>query len=139
MARMSPTQRTLRALRQQGCVCDIAEHWKAHAGVTQDLFGFIDIISLDPKHGIVAIQCTDGSNFSKRVHKLLDSEATDNVIAWLACGGKVEVWGWRKLTAKRWEPRVRIITLVDFACRPSAMAAAKASHPELYEGKDSRD
>ncbi len=117
MPGLSPTQRTLQALREQGCVCDIAEHWNAHARVTQDLFGFIDILALHPERGFLAVQCTDGSNFSKRVKKLLDSEATENVIAWLSCGGMVEVWGWRKLKAKPWEPLVREITLADFTIK----------------------
>jgi hypothetical protein len=62
---LSPTQRTLRALRQQGCICDVAEKFNAHVGpfgIRQDLFGFIDIVALKPS-GIAGIRCCAGGGF----------------------------------------------------------------------------
>lgn len=136
---LSPTQRTLRDLRQQGRICAIAEKWNPfggpinpktarRVGIRKDLFGWIDIVVLDPERGIGGIQST-GQAFSEHVKKLLDSECTENVIEWLksgkccTCGNHltfVEVWGWRQLVKKRggkakvWVPRVREITLDDF-------------------------
>lgn len=126
MAGLTPTQRTLRALREQGRVCAIAEKWNPHVprpgggkGVRQDLFGWIDVVALCPGKGIVGIQST-GQAFAEHVRRMLDGDCTAAVIEWLHCGGVVEVWGWRKLLvkrggrAKRWAPRVREITMADF-------------------------
>lgn len=119
---LSPTQRTLRALRNQGRICEIAEKFNPHVGpfgVRKDLFGFIDVVVLDPQRGIGGIQST-GQAFKQHVDRLLDSECTENVIEWLRCRGFVEVWGWRKVKvtrggkALRWMPRVRKITLEDW-------------------------
>ena len=120
---LSPTQRTLRELRRMGRTCAIAEKWQAipnhpGGGVRKDLFGFIDIISLDPKRGIGAIQSC-GQNFSAHIQKIKNSECTEAVTEWLLCGGGLEVWGWRKLKRKRggkamvWRPRVQAITVED--------------------------
>jgi hypothetical protein len=119
---LSATQRTLRLLRQQGRVCAIAEKWNPHVGphgIRQDLFGWIDIVALDPERGIIGVQSC-GQSFSEHLRKICDSECTENVIEWLRCSGKVELWGWRKLLVKRggkarvWVPRAREITLEDF-------------------------
>jgi len=119
---LSPTQRTLRALRQEGRICAIAEkflHKVGPFGIRKDLFGFIDIIVLDPIRGIGGIQST-GQAFRAHFDKLMDSECSENVIAWLKAGGFVELWGWRKVKlkrggkAQRWMPRVKEIMLGDF-------------------------
>ena len=119
---LSPTQRTLRAQRDEGRICAISEKWIPFSpgpGVRKDLFGFIDVVVLDPERGIGGIQCC-GSDFKKHVDRLLDSECTENVIEWLKSGGFVEVWGWREVKVKRggkamrWMPREREITLEDF-------------------------
>lgn len=129
---LSATQRTLRELRAQGRIVEIVEKWitirkrpidaDADAGDSdsrkysvhgfrKDLFGFIDLIALDPSQGIVAIQSC-GQSFAAHLRKLLDSECTEFVIEWLKCGGKVELWGWRKVKlhrggkALRWQPRI---------------------------------
>lgn len=121
MASLSPTQRTLRHLKEKGRICGIVEKWNQYAGPCgrrQDLFGFIDIIALDPEKGIVAIQSC-GQAFSEHYKKIVDTECTENVIAWLNSGGKIELWGWRKLKlkkggkAERWFPRIQEITMQD--------------------------
>lgn len=117
MSGLSPTQRTLRELRQQGRVCGIVERFNSFVGphgIRQDLFGFIDIISLDPERGIVGVQSC-GSSFSAHKRKILE-ECTMNAIEWLNSGGVIEIWGWRKVKLKRggkamrWRPRVEEIT-----------------------------
>jgi hypothetical protein len=117
---VSPTQRTLAALREQGRKCAIVEKWNPYAGVRQDLFGFIDIIALerDGLRGIIGVQST-GSAFAAHERKLLE-ERREACIAWLLAGGEIELWGWRKLKVKRggkatcWTPRVRTFELEDF-------------------------
>lgn len=117
----SPTQRTIRELKNQGRVCGIVERWNAHVGehgIRQDLFGIIDVIALDPIRGVIGVQSC-GQAFSEHFRKLTVEKAgeTEN---WLKTPGTVlELWGWRKVKlkrggkAKRWAPRVREITLAD--------------------------
>ena len=123
MAGLSPTQRTLKELRNQGRICAITERWNSYIrggkGGRIDLFGFIDIIALDSAQGIIAIQSC-GQSYAAHLRKLKDSECTENVIEWLKCGGYVELWGWRKVKlhrlgkAMRWKPRITEITMSEF-------------------------
>ena len=121
----SPTQRTLHCIRQQGGVCDVAEKWIAFhgtgktggpPGIRRDLFGFIDVVELRPGVGIVGIQCCAGSGFAAHKEKILACECLGD---WLACGGRVELWAWRKVKlnrggkAERWSPRIEEITDQD--------------------------
>jgi len=113
---LSATQRTLRELRAQGRLVDVCERWIMNpkhpaGGFRKDLFGFVDLVVLDPEEGIVGIQSC-GQSFAEHLRKIMDSECTENVIEWLKCGGKIELWGWRKLKLKRggkalrWFPRI---------------------------------
>ena len=120
---MSPTQRTIRALRQKGLVCGIVEKFNPHVGphgIRQDLFGIIDIIALDPQRGVIGVQST-GSAFSAHDIKLREDKAQE-CIDWLSTPGTVlELWGWRKIKAKRggkamiWAPRLKVYSIEDFA------------------------
>ena len=123
MSKLSPTQRTLRELRKQGRIVDVCERWIVNpkhpgGGFRKDLFGFIDLIVLDPDE-IVAVQSC-GQAFKAHLDKIMDSDCTEFVIEWLKCGGGLELWGWRKVKlrrgskAMRWKPRVKQITLEDF-------------------------
>lgn len=118
----TPTQRTIRELRNQGRVCAIVEKWNAFVGphgVRQDLFGIIDVIALDPERGVVGVQSC-GSSFAEHERKFFD-ERRQECIDWLSTPGtKLELWGWRKVKVKRggkaerWSPRVREFVLDDF-------------------------
>jgi len=91
---LSNTQRTLRALEQQGYISGIVEKFNpyaGHYGKRIDLFNFIDIISIMPKG---------------------------------KAGGHIELWSWRKVKKhprkgklKVWRPRVKVYTLEDFDYR----------------------
>jgi len=122
---LSPTQRTLRALRQEGYICGIAERFNPYAGVMlptgkrsgirQDLFGFIDIIAIKPI-GICGIQSC-GQSFAEHNRKILSNEYAPE---WLKAGGSIELWGWRKVKYKRggkrmiWKPRIKVYSYKDF-------------------------
>jgi len=117
---MTPTQRTLRELKDHGRTCGIVEKFNPHVGkfgIRQDLFGFIDIIALDTDRGIIGIQSC-GQSFSAHLKKIVE-ERNQEAYEWIRCGGKVELWGWRKLKLKRggkamrWKPRIKEITIAD--------------------------
>lgn len=121
MSSLTPTQRTLRELRQQGRVAAIVERWNAYAGehgIRQDLFGIIDVLALDPERGVVGVQST-GLDFAAHF-RTLTQERVQEVTDWLRTPGtSLELWGWRKVKlhrggkAERWQPRIRVITLED--------------------------
>lgn len=121
MAGLTPTQRTLRALRDRGLVCAIVEKFNAYAGphgLRQDLFGIIDVLALDPEHGVIGVQSC-GQDFSAHLHKLTEEKAQETS-DWLRTPGtSLELWGWRKVKLKRgglamrWQPRVAYIQLSD--------------------------
>lgn len=117
----SPTQRTIRALRDGGLVCGIVERFNTHVGphgIRQDLFGIIDIIALDPDRGVIGVQAC-GNSFAEHYRKLTE-ERNQETFDWLSTPGTVlEIWAWRKVKLKRggkamrWMPRVQVITIED--------------------------
>jgi len=120
---LSPTQRTLRELRNQGRICGIVERFNQYVGphgIRQDLFGFIDLIALCPERGIIGVQCCGQTGHKSHLVKITE-ERTEEALAWLECGGKIELWSWRKVKLKRggkalrWQPRIEEITREHFA------------------------
>jgi hypothetical protein len=110
----------------------IVEKWNAHAGVRQDLFGIIDIIALDPKRGVVGIQCC-GVDFSNHLAKIT-RERSQNARDWLSApGAYLELWSWSKVRGsplrgwhivdenveETWALRIQKITLTDLSDVPS--------------------
>jgi hypothetical protein len=126
MKSLSPTQRTLRALREQGLVCAIVEKWNPYGGphgIRQDLFGIIDVLALDPQRGVVGVQST-GNDFAGHLRKLTEKKPQE-CLDWLSTPGTtLELWAWRKVKARRggkqliWQPRVRVLTRTDFEPQP---------------------
>ena len=94
-------------LKQRGFNCAITEHWNSHVRIRQDLYGFIDLVYLDPHSmGVTAVQTTSGSNVSSRIAKI---KASDKAALWLVCGNAIVVHGWKryakKLDRKWWRCR----------------------------------
>ena len=110
----SPMERTLKVIKAQDLPYWKVEYWNAFSRRRVDLFNIIDVIVLD--NGIVGIQVC-GSDISSHKLKIMDTEknATFN---WLSNGGRLEVWGWRKLVkkrgkkAKKWTPRIIDVMLI---------------------------
>ena len=102
--------------------CGIVERFISQAGTfgrRLDLFGIIDIIALDPEHGVVGIQSC-GSAFSEHYRKITE-ECAEDAIEWLQTPGtRLELWGWRKVQlrrgskAMRWRPRIHVFSMADF-------------------------
>ena len=102
----SPTQRSLKRLRDMGYEADVVERWLPGVGIRKDLFGFGDIFAIGPRvdgaRERLIVQTTSYSNASARVSKIKDSPLIDAV---REAGIRVEVHGWRKVSG-RWQPRV---------------------------------
>jgi hypothetical protein len=118
---MTPTQRTIRELKNQGRKCGIVERFNSFVGphgIRQDLFGIIDIIALDPERGVIGVQAC-GQDFSGHYKKITIDRAQETIDWLMTPGAVLELWGWRKVKLKRggkamrWKPRVREIFLQD--------------------------
>ena len=128
---MSPTQRTIRELKNQGRTCGIVERFISNSnlghGIRSDLFHLFDIVALDTARGIIGVQ-TCGADFSGHYRKITE-EYGANAIEWIRCGGVIEIWSWRKVSYKRggklkvWKPRIAEIKLDDIGQEPECKIA----------------
>lgn len=123
---MSPTQRTLKWLRDHNITAQVVEKVVPHNYVKIDLFGCIDIIALIPKT-ILGIQTTTGDNHAKRITKAREEP---RLLDWLKCGGRYEVWSWRKSArTRKWVRRVAKAHLIRGQSNDS-------QHVEFIEGEE---
>lgn len=91
---MTPTQRSLKLLRERGWIAEVVERWIPGARIRKDLWTFADILCLHPDSGeILAVQTTSASNLSARVRKITDCDLTPIV---RKCGIGIHVHGWAK-------------------------------------------
>jgi carbonic anhydrase len=97
---MTPTQRSLELLRDEGYLAAVVERWNPHAKIRQDLFGIIDILAVREDETL-AVQTTSYSNVSARVKKISESDA---LAAIREAGWRIEVHGWHK-QHNRWKVR----------------------------------
>ena len=101
---VSPTQRTLKRLKDSGeyPLVQVVEHWNSFARIRQDLFGIIDILAIDHKGVVTALQVTSYSNVGARVKKITESPATPFIrnADWV-----ILVEGWHKKN-NRWISRI---------------------------------
>lgn len=89
---ISPTQRSLKHLRQLGWKVAVVEHWNPWVRIRQDLFGVFDLLALTGS-SIWAIQVTSTSNVASRRAKILASEEAK---LWCQSGGFIQLHGWSK-------------------------------------------
>lgn len=97
---MSPTQRTLKYLRDQGYLAVVTERWNPFANVRNDLFGIVDVLAVR-RGETLGVQCTSNPNVSARVTKIAEHDSTPRL---REAGWRLEVHGWTK--GKRGAPRI---------------------------------
>lgn len=88
---ISPTQRSLKHLRELGFTAQVVERWNHFAKIRQDLFGIIDVLAMRPGIGILGVQATSDSNHAARMAK---AKAEPRIREWIESGGRIEVWSW---------------------------------------------
>jgi len=99
---MSPMQRTLKRLRDDGWTCAITEHWNAHSRTKTDLWGFCDVLAIK-RDIVMAVQTTSYANISARVKKITESPLVAKV---REAGVIITVEGWRKNAQGKWTSRI---------------------------------
>lgn len=97
-ASMSPTKRARAEMLARGWTSQIVEKWNPFAKVRQDLFGFIDIVAVHQSCGILGVQACVGSSHAAREAKI---EAEPRALAWIAAGGRIEVWSFSKTNGRK--------------------------------------
>jgi hypothetical protein len=97
----SPTQRSLKYMRERGFHAEVVEKWIPGANIRKDLWGFVDIVCLGDGGPITVVQSTSASNLAARITKIAESPLVGRV---RSAGIKILVHGWRKVKG-RWQVR----------------------------------
>lgn len=84
-------QRSLAYLRELGWTAEIVERWNPHAKVRHDLFGFGDILAIQPGKAPLIVQTTTCAHMAERIAKI---QAEPRCLTWRAAGGDIVVHGW---------------------------------------------
>jgi hypothetical protein len=127
---VTPTARTLTALRRSGYAAGVVERFVAppgRPGFRVDLFSVADIIAVRPGQGFLLVQATSASNAASRLRKARQL-ADRGLRAWLAAGGRFEIWGWSRRAGK-WTVRRVALTGADLA--PTEVAAPPRRRRQL--------
>lgn len=123
---MSPTERSLRHLRESGWHVCVVEKWIPQIKRRKDAFGFGDLLCAKPNGKPTLVQTTSGDNVAARIHKA--REKAGPLVAWLLSGGALVVHGWAKRgprgEQKRWTLRevnltFRDLTMAEEVGRPA--------------------
>ncbi len=100
-----------------------------HTFIKRDCFGFADILAHRPGVGILLIQATANRNHGSHKRKMFGESVAPNIAAWLASGGRVEIWSYDQSQAigasKDHVLRREEITIADLPMiHPDEQAAA---------------
>lgn len=117
---MTPTQLSLKKLKEDGYYAQVVEKWNAFARIRIDLFGAIDILGVKiGSNGCTGIQATSTGNMNARINKSLSIPA---IREFILAGNKFVVWGWAKRgergKRKTWTLKEHEITADVFAPKP---------------------
>ncbi len=124
----SPTSRALEECRKRGWLAEVVEKWIPQTKQRKDLFGFVDIVALDPDGRTIGIQATSGANHAARVTKIQESPKISHV---LRANWAIEVWSYTKRKVKRggvavrWVLREERVILADHK--------TEASNPDPFQ------
>ena len=102
--RSKNVSRSINLFKKDGIKAVSVEKFNSHVGefgIRQDLLGFIDVLALDHKKGVIGIQVCAHGEINKHIEKLYSEEVIYNMIDWLETPGTfLEIHGWRKLKRK---------------------------------------
>ena len=105
MAKVSPTQRSLAYLREQGYHCEVVEKFNSFTKQRKDLWGWCDILAI--RRGEVLAVLVTASAVSDRIKKIM---ASDTLAKVREAGIRIEVHGWRKNSKGRYVQRIEDIS-----------------------------
>lgn len=108
------TARTLAHCRKQGWLPWKVEQTIPKTFIKRDMYGFLDVVVLDDKPGILGLQVTSHStrNMGTRVRKI-KTECRVAAQRWLDAGLRIAVWGWHQPKGKGTRWKVRIVEVTE--------------------------
>ena len=92
---MTPTELTIRHLRNNGWHTANVEKYNHITRRTHDLYGFIDVLAVGPD-GTLAVQTTSATNVAARITKIESDELAPALAAVREAGWTIHVHGWQK-------------------------------------------
>lgn len=98
---MTPTQRSLAYLREQGYLVEIVEKWNSFTKTRKDLWGWCDLLAIK-RDKVLAVQVT-ASGVAARVKKI---QASDTIARVREAGIHVHVHGHRKNSKGKYVMRI---------------------------------
>lgn len=98
---MTPTQRSLKTLRELGYLVEVVEKWNSFTRTRKDLWGWADLLAVR-RGEVLAVQVTS-TGVSSRIKKIMDSETIGRV---REAGIRIEVHGHRKNSKGKYVMRV---------------------------------
>ena len=98
---MTPTQRSMKALRELGYLVEVVEKWNSFTRTRKDLWGWADLLAVR-RGEVLAVQVT-ATGVSSRIKKIMDSETIGRV---REAGIRIEVHGHRKNSKGKYVMRV---------------------------------
>jgi len=101
MSKESPTQRSLKYLREQGYHVEIVEHWNSFTRQRKDLWTWCDLLAIR-ENEVLAVQVT-ASAVANRIKKIEDSVTVGFV---RKAGIRIEVHGHRKNSKGKYVMRI---------------------------------
>ena len=107
-------RRTSSHLKNLGFEVHTVQEYIHAIGKRRDLFHIIDVLTMRPDIGIVGIQATTKTHLADHRRDLIAKAASR---IWLASGGRLQLWCWRKVGAKggarKWAPRIEEARLAN--------------------------
>lgn len=99
MAKISPTARSMKHLREAGYIVAKVEQRLPIPGqfVTRDAFNVGDLLVARPPNEITLVQVTSTANLSAREKK---ARLSEELAIWLASGGRFVLHGWGRKRVK---------------------------------------
>lgn len=98
---MTPTQRSMKALKELGYLVEVVEKWNSFTRTRKDLWGWADLLAIR-RGEVLAVQVT-ATGVSSRIKKIMDSETIGRV---REAGIRIEVHGHRKNSKGKYVMRV---------------------------------
>jgi hypothetical protein len=128
----SPTQRSLKLLRNAGYICHIVEKYNSFTRTRSDVYGFGDILACKAsQNGSYLVQTTSRANLNARIHKIM---AIQEAVVWLRAGNGIIVHGWSKMgkagKRKLWHCEVRCLSLDMFTTESELLSPEDALCPK---------
>ena len=97
---MSPLQRSMAQLREEGWMVEKVEHWNQWSKTRHDLFGLFDLLCIHRKDGhTLGVQVTTMGQKQPHIRKM---RANKNLALVRKANWLVQLHSWRKLKKTGW-------------------------------------